>query len=137
MIFAGLGGGGGSSRQGPREPIMTKEAMMEDLVKRSADSSSGSQASAVNSGTGGAEPVWQEAGGGFDIDLGKKFTSRQYTMKIFLDNSGMHKINANQKNIKDIEYIEIKRQKKHEKYCNSNIKAFYFRRYPLETLPVM
>jgi len=49
---------------------MTKEAMMEDLVKRSADSSSGSQASAVNSGTGGAEPVWQEAGGGFDIDLG-------------------------------------------------------------------
>ena len=117
MIFAGLGGGGGSSRQGPREPIMTKEAMMEDLVKRSADSSSGSQASAVNSGTGGAEPVWQEAGGGFDIDLGKKFTSRQYTMKIFLDmqNSGMHKINTDQKNIKDIEYIEIKRHKKHEK----------------------
>ena len=82
MIFAGLGGGGGSSRQGPREPIMTKEAMMEDLVKRSADSSSGSQASAVNSGTGGAEPVWQEAGGGFDIDLGKKFTSRQHTIEI-------------------------------------------------------
>ena len=82
MIFAGLGGGGGSSRQGPREPIMTKEAMMEDLVKRSADSSSGSQASAVNSGTGGAEPVWQEAGGGFDIDLGKKFTSRQYAIEI-------------------------------------------------------
>ena len=71
--------------------------MMEDLVKRSADSSSGSQASAVNSGTGGAEPVWQEAGGGFDIDLGKKFTSRQYTIEIILDNSGMHKINANQK----------------------------------------
>ena len=97
MIFAGLGGGGGSSRQGPREPIMTKEAMMEDLVKRSADSSSGSQASAVNSGTGGAEPVWQEAGGGFDIDLGKKFTLKQYAIKIILDNSGMHKINANQK----------------------------------------
>ena len=84
MIFAGLGGGGGSSRQGPREPIMTKEAMMEDLVKRSADSSSGSQASAVNSGTGGAEPVWQEAGGGFDIDLGKKFTLRQYGTNFLL-----------------------------------------------------
>ena len=111
MIFAGLGGGGGSSRQGPREPIMTKEEMMEDLVKRSADSSSGSQASAVNSGTGGAEPVWQEAGGGFDIDLGKKFTSKQYTVEIILDKSGKHKINANQKNIKYIEYIEIKRQK--------------------------
>ena len=115
MIFAGLGGGGGSSRQGPREPIMTKEAMMEDLVKRSADSSSGSQASAVNSGTGGAEPVWQEAGGGFDIDLGKKFTSSQYTMKIFLDIPVCIKSMQTRKNMKDIEYIEIKRHKKHEK----------------------
>ena len=110
MIFAGLGGGGGSSRQGPREPIMTKEAMMEDLVKRSADSSSGSQASAVNSGTGGAEPVWQEAGGGFDIDLGKKFTSRQYTIEIILIRVCIKSMQT-RKNIKDIEYIEIKRHK--------------------------
>ena len=116
MIFAGLGGGGGSSRQGPREPIMTKEAMMEDLVKRSADSSSGSQASAVNSGTGGAEPVWQEAGGGFDIDLGKKFTLKQYAIKIILDITRVCiKSMQTRKNIKDIEYIEIKREKKHEK----------------------
>jgi len=125
LIFAGLGGGGGSSRQGPREPIMTKEAMMEDLVKRSADSSSGSQASAVNSGTGGADPVWQEAGGGFDIHLGKKFTLRQYTIDIILDiQTGkirkmyIHvclKSMQTRKNIKDIEYIEIKRHKNTKK----------------------
>ena len=116
MIFAGLGGGGGSSRQGPREPIMTKEAMMEDLVKRSADSSSGSQASAVNSGTGGAEPVWQEAGGGFDIDLGKKFTLKQYAIKIILDITRVCiKSMQTRKNIKDIEYIEIKRHKNTKK----------------------
>ena len=61
---------------------MTKEAMMEDLFKRSADSSSTSHASSGNSGTGGAEPVWQEAGGGFDLDLGKNFALYYYNIQI-------------------------------------------------------
>ena len=51
---------------------MTKEAMMEDLFKRSADSSTATKAAVDNSGA--AAPVWQEAGG-FNLELGKNFFS--------------------------------------------------------------
>ena len=53
---------------------MTKEAMMDDLIKRSAADAAagGSQAAAGdNTGATAAEPVWQEAGGGFNLDIGK------------------------------------------------------------------
>ena len=73
--FLGLGGGGGSGKliDNPTGPRMTKEAMMEDLVKRSADSSGSSQAAIGNSGAAGPEPVWKETGGGFNLELGKLF----------------------------------------------------------------
>ena len=53
---------------------MTKEAMMDDLIKRSAaDAAAGGSQGAAggNTGAAAAEPVWQEAGGGFNLDLGK------------------------------------------------------------------
>ena len=69
----GLGGGGGKDgwtdyQQEPSK--MTKEVMMEDLVKRSADSP-GSQASAGADTSKSHEPVWQETGLGFNFELGK------------------------------------------------------------------
>ena len=66
------GGGGGESIDNTRNPTMTKEAMMEDLFKRSADSSTATKAAVENSGASAAaaEPVWQEAGG-FNLELGK------------------------------------------------------------------
>jgi len=51
---------------------MTKEAMMDDLIKRSAaDAAAGGSQGAAggNTGAAAAEPVWQEAGGGFNLDL--------------------------------------------------------------------
>ena len=56
------------------EITMTKEAMMDDLIKRSAaDAAAGGSQGAAggNTGAAAAEPVWQEAGGGFNLDLGK------------------------------------------------------------------
>ena len=55
---------------------MTKEAMMDDLIKRSAAETAGVGGSqtAVGDGTASAadaEPVWQEAGGGFNLEIGK------------------------------------------------------------------
>ena len=55
---------------------MTKEAMMDDLIKRSAADAAvgGSQTAAGDSsGAAAAEPVWQEAGGGFNLELGKLY----------------------------------------------------------------
>ena len=60
------------------EITMTKEAMMDDLIKRSAaDAAAGGSQGAAggNTGAAAAEPVWQEAGGGFNLDLGKHFTN--------------------------------------------------------------
>jgi len=65
-----LGGGGGGRSINNSNPKMTKEAMMEDLVKRSADSSAISQAAMDNSGAAAGEPVWQDAGGGLNLNLG-------------------------------------------------------------------
>ena len=50
--------------------------MMDDLIKRSAaDAAAGGSQGAAggNTGAAAAEPVWQEAGGGFNLDLGKLF----------------------------------------------------------------
>ena len=66
----GLGGGGGGNTT-TTTGKMTKEAMMEDLFKRSADSSTATKAAVDNSGA--AAPVWQEAGG-FNLELGKNFS---------------------------------------------------------------
>ena len=44
---------------------------MEDLAKRSADSSAVSQAAIETPGAAAGEPIWKEAGGGFELNLGK------------------------------------------------------------------
>ena len=71
-LLLGLGGGGGGrSVDNPIQPRMTKEFMMEDLVKRSADSSGSPQPGGGNSGASAPDSVWQETGAGFIFDLGK------------------------------------------------------------------
>ena len=59
---------------------MTKEAMMDDLIKRSAaDTTAVGDGSAVGDGAASAadaeQPVWQEAGGGFNLEIGKLQTT--------------------------------------------------------------
>jgi len=70
--ISGLGGGGGKDswvdyQQEPNK--MTKEVMMEDLVKRSADSS-GSAAAAGGDNSKSGDPIWRETGLGFNFELG-------------------------------------------------------------------
>ena len=71
QLLPGLGGGGGGGPINNSRLKMTKEAMMEDLVKRSADSSAVSQAAIETPGAAAGEPIWKEAGGGFELNLGK------------------------------------------------------------------
>ena len=70
----GLGGGGGKDSwvDNQQEPSkMTKEVMMEDLVKRSADSSGSPPAAGVDTSKS-HEPIWRETGLGFNFELGKQ-----------------------------------------------------------------
>ena len=57
---------------------MTKEAMMDDLIKRSAaDTTAVGDGSAIGDGAAAdaEQPVWQEAGGGFNLEIGKLQTT--------------------------------------------------------------